>query len=122
MVLYLSRKSDSSPDDEVPVFLGSMLEEHGIMTSWTAKNAQSKASWDITTDSVTISTIHSMKGLDAEAVFAWGLDGLDSYHFSNEHIESMAYVACTRARTYLDILYYKKTPIIDWMLQKYCLF
>jgi len=112
MVLYASRHYEGL-DDELPVFLRDVLEEHGILTSWPAQNAQSKAGWDITTDSVTISTIHSMKGMDAEAVFVIGLDTLKANHAPAPN--SLAYVACTRARRFLDILYVKDTPLIASM-------
>ncbi|MDR0466827.1 MAG: NERD domain-containing protein [Deltaproteobacteria bacterium] len=114
MILYVSRRY-AGLDRELPLFLQDALEERGILASWPARDAQSKAGWDITTDSVTISTIHSMKGMDAEAVFVIGLDALNPKQAPNPHV--LAYVACTRARRFLDILYAQETPLIAAMRQ-----
>lgn len=89
------------------------LEENGILVSWVSQNAQSKTSWDITTDKVSLSTIHSMKGLDARAVFILGLDSLEIDGLPDTQQRMLAYVACTRAREYLDIVFCTKTPLIN---------
>jgi hypothetical protein len=116
-ILYVSRNYGDLQGIDLPVFLCDSLEENGIMVSWPSKNAQSKATWDITTDSVAVSTIHSMKGMDAEAVFVLGLDSLNKTSVSSEFARSLTYVACTRARRHLDILYIEKTPLIESMLR-----
>ena len=115
MVLYASSKQGGSGIC-VPEFLRDSLEESSILTLWVSRNAQSKSAWDITTDSVSLSTIHSMKGLDAEAVFIWGLDAMDAGRMPQDKFHTLAYVACTRARRYLDILYCEQTPLITKML------
>lgn len=113
MVLYASRQYGGL--DDLPLFLQEALAEHGILASLPARDAQSKAGWDITTDSVTISTIHSMKGMDAEAVFVIGLDTLKQ---GNAPLpDSLAYVACSRARRFLEILYIRETPLVAAMKQ-----
>ena len=112
LILYALRRYEGL-DGELPLFLRDALEEHGILASWPARDAQSKAGWDITTDSVTISTVHSMKGMDAEAVFVMGLDALQTRHAPDPNV--LAYVACTRARRFLEILYIKDTPLIASM-------
>lgn len=116
MVLYASSKYGELGGGGVPEFLRDTLEENGILASWVSRNAQSKSAWDITTDSVSLSTIHSMKGLDAEAVFIWGLDALDAGRIPQEKLHTLAYVACTRARRHLDILHCEQTPLITKML------
>jgi superfamily I DNA/RNA helicase len=117
MILYASRKRGDAPGKELPEFLLACLEENGILASWLSRDAQSKASWDITTDSVALSTIHSMKGMDAQAVFVLGLDGLETGHMTEEAARALAYVACTRAREYLDIVYCAETPLIAALRQ-----
>ena len=107
MILYAKRRF-AGLEVDLPLFLQDSLEECGIIASWPARDAQSKAGWDITTDSVTISTIHSMKGMDAEAVFIIGLDALKP----NQAQISQTYVASSRARRFLDILYVELTPFI----------
>jgi hypothetical protein len=116
MILYATRNKGPWPDVDLPVYLSEELEAHGIMSFWSAKDPVSKTMWDITTDSVTISTIHSSKGLDAEAVFVVGLDALDFGEkklISQNSLEKSSYVACTRARRILEIIYKNKTPFID---------
>lgn len=113
MLLYASSKHHSAPGASVPVFLREKLEESGILVNWASRNAQSKSAWDITTDSVSLSTIHSMKGLDAKAVFVWGLDALATGDMPLNQQRTIAYVACTRARQYLDIVFCEKTLLIN---------
>jgi hypothetical protein len=40
------------------------LGNQGIFCNWIAEDYHSKRSYDVTTQSVTISTIHSVKGFD----------------------------------------------------------
>ena len=112
MVLYASSRNPGLPGGNVPEFLRDSLEENGILVTWASRNAQSKSAWDITTDSVSLSTIHSMKGLDAKAVFVWGLDSLEGSGMPLDQQRTLAYVACTRARQHLDIVFCKKTSLI----------
>jgi superfamily I DNA/RNA helicase len=58
-----------------------------------------------------------MKGMDAEAVFVLGLDGLETAHMPEESARALAYVACTRARAHLDIVYCAETPLIASLRQ-----
>lgn len=116
MVLCASRKHHSASEQDFPQFLQEYFESRGILSSWMAKDVQSKTSWDITTDKITISTVHSVKGLDAEVVFIWGLDLLEESNMPLDRLQSIAYVACSRARSYLDIVYCKQTSIISTMI------
>ena len=112
MLLYASSRHPSAPGVSVPEFLKDYLEGNGILVNWVSRNAQSKSAWDITIDSVSLSTIHSMKGLDAKAVFVWGLDSLAASGMSLKQQLTLAYVACTRARQHLDVFYCEKTPLV----------
>lgn len=113
MLLYATSRHSSAPGEIVPELLVNQLEENGLLVSWVSRNAQSKISWDITTDKIILSTIHSMKGLDAKAVFVLGLDSLEAEGMSLTQQRMLAYVACTRAREYLDIIFCEKTPLIN---------
>ncbi|GAB1411250.1 nuclease-related domain-containing DEAD/DEAH box helicase [Desulfovibrionales bacterium] len=113
MLLCATNKHPSAPNTLLPEFLVEQLEENGILVSWVSQNAQSKTSWDITTDKVSLSTIHSMKGLDAKAVFILGLDSLEADGLPDTQQRMLAYVACTRAREYLDIVFCKN-PLIQY--------
>lgn len=115
VVLYACRKLKGLEGQEVPRILGELFEENGILCFWASQDAHTKSLWDITTDSVAISTIHSMKGLDAEAVIIWGLDDLDRRNKPEESIRALAYAASSRARRSLDIIYRDRTPLIENM-------
>ncbi|MBU2053823.1 MAG: hypothetical protein KKC25_02440 [Proteobacteria bacterium] len=47
-----------------------------IPYNWISEDYRAKRSYDVTTKSVTISTIHSVKGFDYACVFLLGLDWL----------------------------------------------
>jgi superfamily I DNA/RNA helicase len=54
--------------------------------------------FDITTSSVTISTIHSVKGMDFHWAFLIGLDLLEpSERWTADQLKNLAYVGMTRA-------------------------
>ena len=111
-MLYGSGKHPAVPGQNVPGLLRDHLESNGILVTWASCNAQSKSSWDITADNVSLSTIHSMKGMDAKVVFVWGLDSLGSGNLPLNRQRTLAYVACSRARQHLYIIYCDKTPLI----------
>jgi hypothetical protein len=88
------------------------LDMRGIMSEWASEDYRSKRSYDITTNSVTISTIYSAKGLDYACVFLVGLDLLTEEKMAPEHIRNLTYVGLTRARYNLFIPYMRETPLI----------
>jgi superfamily I DNA/RNA helicase len=92
------------------------LESKGILYKWASENYQTKKFYDITTNSVTISTIHSVKGLDFSCVFLVGLDFLDPGKMSWDQMKNLAYVGITRARHRLVIPYLNKTELIGTLL------
>ena len=110
-VLYASKKTAGRKGD-FPEFLADCLENEGILSSWASKDAISKSTWDCTTESVAISTIHSMKGLDATAIFVCGLDILDNTSIPRKALLTLAYVACTRARERLYVVSETQSDII----------
>lgn len=108
-----------SPEENIhiPEIISKALSSRGIISYWSAEDYRSKRSYDITTNSVTITTIHSSKGLDFACVFLVGFDFLTPGEiWTEEQINRFAYVAATRARYQLFILYTKKTPLIEKFL------
>lgn len=99
-IAVLYAKSKIPGVDNLPSALLAALEARGVLGRWAAKNAESKRNYDITTDSVTISTIHSAKGLDFAHVILAGLDLLPA---DDEYARRLAYVGLTRARETLTI-------------------
>ena len=78
-----------------------------------SESYRSKKAYDITTDRVAISTIHSAKGLDYSVVFLLGLDFLTPKGWTEDQIANLTYVGITRARYQLIIPYINQTPLID---------
>ena len=99
-------------DVNIPQLIQQSLESKGILCNWASEDYRSKKDYDITTDRVTISTVHSVKGLDYSCVFLVGLDNLDNEKWSDDQIENLTYVGMTRARYELIIPFIKETALI----------
>jgi len=115
-VLYAMQQLKGCCND-LPAAIRNALETRGILSHCVSQNPASKAAYDITTNSVAVSTIHSVKGLDYAAVFILGLDFLQPKGWSAEQIERLAYVAITRARYHLFIPYLKKTDLLEKLIR-----
>ncbi|MGA2404280.1 MAG: 3'-5' exonuclease [Syntrophobacteraceae bacterium] len=100
----------------IPELVMHELENRGIMSNWISEDLRSKQSYDITTERVSISTIHSAKGFDWACVFLLGLDELEADEWSDEQIRKLTYVALTRARHRLVIPYVRKNGLIENLL------
>jgi superfamily I DNA/RNA helicase len=73
----------------------------------------SKQTYDNTTNSVTIATIHSVKGLDFSCVFMIGLDYLEPKGSTEDQVNNLVYVGMTRARYQLFIPYIRNSSVIE---------
>ena len=116
-VIYCKKHFGDEEARRLPKMLERALNSRGILCTWAAENYFSKRSYDITTDRVTISTIHSTKGLDYACVFLIGLDRLEKDGWTDEQLTNMTYSAITRARYQLYVPFITTTPIIN-RLQK----
>ena len=96
--------------------IGHVLDNRGILYDWVSQDSRAKKSYDVTTDNVTVSTIHSVKGFDYAAVFVVGLDLLDQSRWTEEQANRLTYVAITRARYRLYIPYLSETQIVKKLL------
>ena len=112
-VLYPMRSlGDGAEGDRVqgaganlPLAIQTALDAQGIVWRWASEDMHSKRSYDSTANSVTISTVHSVKGLDFACVFLVGFDMLKlGGRWSEAQIRSLTYVAATRARVWLWVL------------------
>lgn len=117
-VLYVSKtlKIDGQEINLVEKFMKA-LDMRGIMSEWASEDYRAKKSYDITTNSVTISTIYSAKGLDYACVFLVGLDSLTEEKMAPGQIMNLTYVGLTRARYNLVIPYVNETPLIRRLLK-----
>ena len=111
-IIYTIKSPGDNLKESLPLMIEKVLESNGILSNWTSENYRSKKSYDITTNSVTISTIHSVKGLDYSCVFLLGLDYLEGERWSEDQINRLTYVAITRARYQLFIPYIHRSSLI----------
>jgi superfamily I DNA and RNA helicase len=112
-ILYTMQNPGKDLKTPLPQMIEKALESKGILNTWVSEDYQSKKTYDITTNSVTISTIHSVKGLDYSVVFLLGLGFLEPRKWSKDQLERLTYVAITRARYQLFIPYIQKNSLIE---------
>jgi hypothetical protein len=112
-VLYTVKSPENGSEKNIPRMVGAALERKGILSNWVSRDYKSKRSYDVTTNSVTISTIQSAKGFDYSCVFLVGLDLLDPVKCSEEQALNLTYVGITRARYQLVIPYVQKNDLIN---------
>jgi len=117
-VIYTRKHLPPDKTQSIPALLQAALDRRGVMHKWLSEDYRAKRQHDITANSVTISTIHSVKGLDFACVFLLGLDGLlPNERWQEEQINCLAYVGITRARYQLKIPYLHKTPLLSRLEQ-----
>ena len=112
-ILYTVKSPEGDYEKNIPLMVGAALEKKGILSNWVSRDYNSKRSYDVTTHSVTISTIQSAKGFDYSRVFLIGLDLLNPVRCSEEQTLNLTYVGITRARYQLVIPYVKKNDLIS---------
>ncbi len=116
-ILYTVKSSPRLAGVPFPLRCMEALEARGIMSTWVSEDYRSKKAHDITTDRVSVSTIHSAKGLDYAVVFVVGLDLLEAGSpWDEDQIRSLTYVALTRARYYLFVPYVDQNGVIGALL------
>ena len=99
-----------------PMFglVGQLLESEGIPYTQIGRPPYSS---EIQAGTVTISTIHSAKGYEHEVVFLFGVDNLPyKRSLTEEQIDkerNLAYVAATRSKDHLFIMYTKSGQLIQ---------
>jgi superfamily I DNA/RNA helicase len=98
--------------ESLPISLKTAFSSRGILSMWASESYRSKQTYDITTNSVTVSTIHSMKGFDFSCVLLIGLDFLEPRGWAEEQINNLVYVGMARARYQLYILYIRINLLI----------
>lgn len=115
-ILYLT-KSLPGESLSLPTVLQSALDGEGVLCRWASEDYRARRAYDISADSVALSTVHSAKGLDYACVLLLGGDTAESgERWSDEQLESLVYVGITRARRQLVIPYVQRTPPIERVL------
>ena len=116
-ILYTVKTPWNVPEKNFPEMMEKALEAKGVLYKWASEDYRAKKSYDVTTNSVTISTIHSAKGLDFSSVFLVGLDFVAPQMATSEQTRNLAYVGITRARYRLVIPYLSGNELIDQLLR-----
>ena len=113
-VLYGTSKfpGNSSTNKNLIDLIDKYFSEAGILYKFASEDYRAKRSFDITSESVTVSTIHSVKGYDFAAVFIIGLDWLEEGRWDRLQIDRLVYVGVTRARYKLYLPYVRKNRVI----------
>jgi superfamily I DNA and RNA helicase len=96
----------------LPMRILNRLESFGIPTTWVSRDVRAKEMYDITTDRVSLISIHSSKGLDFDLVYLVGMDQIRPIEITKERLISLVYVAMTRSKYKLVIPYVKETELI----------
>jgi superfamily I DNA and RNA helicase len=94
-ILYIVKSIGVDPAEYIPLRRVEALEKRGILNNWVSQDYRSKKSYDITTRSVTISTIYSAKGLNYSCVLLMGLDFYGPEMIVSKGIKNLAYVGIT---------------------------
>jgi len=97
---------------ELPMRILNKLQSTGIPSTWISQDVRSKEMYDITTDRVSLISIHSSKGLDFELVYLINIDHIHPTEETMDSLISLVYVAMTRAKYRLVIPYIEETEFI----------
>jgi ATP-dependent exoDNAse (exonuclease V) beta subunit len=89
------------------------LEVSGIPTYWVSQDVRAKEMFDITTDRISLVSIHSAKGLDFDLVYLAGIDHIRPTDQTRNSLINLIYVAMTRAKYRLVIPYVEETEFIE---------
>ncbi len=116
-VLYTHKGISSITDTTMPELVKAALESRGILSNWIAEDYWAKKAYDISTNNIAISTIHSVKGMDFHCVFLVGLDLLENNdRWTEQQLRNLTYVGMTRARYRLVIPYVIENELISHLL------
>ena len=106
LILYKSRTLNRYP---IVDRLLARLEKEAIPCDWITEK---KSTFDWHADTVKISTVHSAKGMDCPVVIILGAEGFNEGLEGEEDDIKLLYVAMTRAREFLMILYSEETGLV----------
>jgi len=116
-VMYTMKRAEPAGSLCVPEQVAVAFDWFGVLKKWLSEDYRAKRSHDITANSVTITTIHSAKGLDFACVFLIGLDVMEpGERWPHEQIDSLAYVGITRVMYQLEIPYVRKNGLLTRLL------
>ena len=103
----------------LPLRLQRSLDSAGIPTKWVSEDLRAKEMFDVTTDRVSLISIHSAKGLDFDLVYLVGADRIQPTDDTRARLTRLLYLAMTRAKHRLVIPYVEESEFIQ--LMRHCL-
>jgi superfamily I DNA/RNA helicase len=106
LILYRSRNLNKYP---LVDRLTERLQKEKIQYDWITEN---KSSFDWQADTVKISTVHSAKGMDCPVVIILGAESFNAGAEGEEDDLKLLYVAMTRAREILMIMYSEEVGLL----------
>jgi hypothetical protein len=107
-------------DRDLPARLLKGLDRAGIPAAWVSRDVRAKEMYDVTTDRVSLISVHSAKGLDFDLVYLVGMDRMTPPGGVWDKAVSLAYTAMTRARYRLVIPYVEETELVGRMKGASC--
>lgn len=116
-IIYTSEYFADPNSQELIDSVINALNANGFFYHWVSEDSRAKLAYDVSANSITLTSIHSIKGFDHSCVFLLGLDMLKDERWTKAQIEMMTYVAITRVRDRLYIPYIEKTELIDRLLK-----
>jgi ATP-dependent exoDNAse (exonuclease V) beta subunit len=102
----------------LPMRILRKLNVSGIPATWVSQDVRAKEMFDVTTDRVSLISIHSAKGLDFELVYLVGIDHIHIKDSTRKDLISLVYVAMTRAKYRLIIPYVQESEMIKRMRER----
>ena len=106
----------SYDNKDLPHRLRRSLESAGIPVKWVSEDVRAKEMFDITTDRVSLISVHSAKGLDFDLVYLVGVGHIIPTVSNRVYLTGLLYVAITRARHRLVIPFVEKTEFIEKLI------
>lgn len=97
--------------------LAEAIESAGIPVQWVSQDVHSKRLFDVTRDSVVLSSVHSAKGLDFDLVYLIHPGWPDTTRAEIRRRIEPTYVAMTRAKFRLVVLYEREDQIVRRMIE-----
>lgn len=101
---------------DYPCRLRRRLEEAGIPLKWVSEDVRAKEMFDVSTDRVSLVSIHSGKGLDFDLVYLVGVDRIVPSPQTMDILLRLLYVGITRAKHRLVIPFLQETAFITRMI------
>lgn len=120
--LHPQSDRDDAPPSEKPHFAEALereLQARDVPAEWVARDFASKSAYDISKPRVTLSTIHSAKGMDFHTVILLGADRIPAdagETFSRGR--SLLFTGITRARERLLIPYFEETGWVPGLRER----